>query len=353
MLVRALGHGATGSVVLARQVSLDRLVAIKVLHAGGFDTAGHRRLQREGRALVALRHPHVVTVHEFCETPTGPALVMEYVSGGDLRSAMSTLTWSQVPGLLSEIASALEHAHAAGVVHRDLKPANVLLGPTGQAKIADFGLARLTAVGTAFRTASGQVSGTPAYLAPEQIRDPGRELAASDTYAFAVLCYELLTGRGPYQAAGVAGLVEAHLFADPVPPWEWLPELDRAAGRTLLAGLAKRPGDRPTPSELAAALAGLDWEAHLSARPEPEPSEAAGQATVSATTGSTAGTTAGAPTGSTAVVGFVARAATRSSATSDRPSPGRRRALVARLAVCAVVVAGFIAGATAFLAVRR
>jgi serine/threonine-protein kinase len=278
--VRMLGQGASGWVALARQVRLDRLVAIKAIHAGGHDHLGQRRLEREGRAVVVLRHPGIVAVYELCQTASGAALVMEYVTGGDLRTLMDSgrLTGAHAAALLGEMAAALTHAHAAGIVHRDVKPANVLVTADGHAKIADFGLARLTRTPGAYRTSAAGVSGTPAYMAPEQILDPSSELPGSDTYSFAVLAYELLTGTRPFPEHGVAEVIAAHLYGVPIPPWQVAPGLDGRVAQILLWGLAKHPQQRPSPAQIAGEIRRVtpaQWDAHFRtrvppARPDPE-----------------------------------------------------------------------------------
>ncbi len=272
--VRVLGHGASGSVVLARQVGLDRLVAIKTILAGMHDRTGQRRLEREGRALLALRHPAVVAVYELRQTATGAALVMEYVPGCDLRALLDsgTLRGSLAASLLGEMAGALAHAHAVGIVHRDVKPANVLVSVDGHAKIADFGLARLSTAPDGFRTSMPGGTGTPAYMAPEQIVNPSAELPASDTYAYAVLGYEVLTGSRPYPVSDVAAVIDAHLHMTPIPPWQLVPGFPHDVGRILLAGMAKHPQERPSPVQIAEHIGRVPpaaWDAIFAARDVP------------------------------------------------------------------------------------
>ena len=286
--IRVLGQGATGWVALARHVRLERLVAIKTIHAGVHDRAGQKRLVREGRVIVALRHPAIVTVYELAQTPAGAALVMEYVPGGDLRTLIDSgrLTGAHAASLLCEVAAGLAHAHGSGIVHRDVKPANVLLTADGHAKIADFGLARLSRVPNSYRTTTDSASGTPTYMAPEQILDPTREIPAGDVYSFAVLAYEMLTGSRPYPAQTAAAVIEAHLHDAPVPPWQVEPGLDRAVGEILLAALAIRPQERPSAEQIAERISRVpsaEWDAlaaarvHLPTKAEPDATSTQGE----------------------------------------------------------------------------
>lgn len=202
--VRLLGRGANGYVVCARQVDLDRLVAVKMIHGGALATGGVARLQREGRALAQLRHPNVLRVFAAVPMAEDLALVLEYVEGPTFAEAFGRLDFTQCFAVLVDIAAALAHCAGEGIVHRDLKPANILLTAEHRAKVADFGLSRLSRTAGSFRTSSGIVSGTPAYIAPEQVLDPDREHPAADSYSFAVVAYQALTGILPVREGGLS-----------------------------------------------------------------------------------------------------------------------------------------------------
>lgn len=261
--VRMLGAGSSGSVALARQTALDRLVAIKTVHAARYSEVELRRLEREGRALARLQDERIVAVYALETIGDDLALVLEYAPSGDLRRALDagSLQGPALRAALDDVAGALAKAASVGVVHRDVKPANVLLGADGHAKLADFGIARLSAAAGAFRTGGSVVIGTPLYIAPEQIDQPDVESPAADAYSFAVLAYEVLAGRPPFVAPTSQEVLEAHRHARPPSPREFRPDLGRRAERALLAGLAKDPAERPTPTELMAALPddGPDW----------------------------------------------------------------------------------------------
>jgi serine/threonine protein kinase len=242
-VVRHIAVGGMASVWEAHDELLGRSVAVKVLasHLSEDDRA-RRRFQREARAAAGLSsHPHVVTIYDVGEHAGRTFMVMELMRGGSLAARLPDVPRQDALRWLREAAGALDSAHEAGVVHRDVKPANLLLDHRDRLAIADFGIARL-----AFEdqlTATGQVLGTAAYIAPEQAMGEAAT-AASDRYALAVVAYELLTGRRPFEAEHFAAQARAHVEDDPRPASERKPELPRAVDGVLDRGMAKAPADR-------------------------------------------------------------------------------------------------------------
>ena len=202
--VRLLGAGGFGYVVLARDPNVSRFVAVKCVYGGAHAGDAVARMLREGQALAALKHPGILPVFEAANVGADVALITEYAEGGDLEHAVRTGNLSAETRLdiLQKVAEALQAVHARGIVHRDLKPANIVLTKDLTPKIADFGLARLTADASAFRTDLGVASGTPDYAAPEQLTDPDREDERLDWYSFAVIAHRVLLGRLPGTEAG-------------------------------------------------------------------------------------------------------------------------------------------------------
>jgi serine/threonine protein kinase len=170
VIERELGSGGTAIVYLARQLDLDRLVALKELGAVRKDPAFVRRFLRESRLAASLAHPNIVTVHDYFEQGGTPYIAMEYVAGGSLRPHIGRLSLAQIGGVLAGVLAGLAHAERRGIVHRDLKPENLLVTEDGQVKITDFGIAKaISAAQTAGGlTAAGTTLGTPNYMAPEQ-----------------------------------------------------------------------------------------------------------------------------------------------------------------------------------------
>ncbi len=276
-LVRRIGEGAMGTVYLGRQVSVDRMVAVKVLHrsAPSFATAVGRFLT-EARAASGLHHPNVVTVHDFGRTSDGLLyLVMEYLDGVTLARMLEPgpLSVARVLDLGTQICSGLGAAHARGVVHRDLKPGNILVcevdGFGAMAKLVDFGIARVVRPGGR-NDPEGLALGTPTYMSPEQAS--GRLAGfGSDLYSLGVILFEMLTGRPPFDDDSTAEVMQAHCFAEPPPieplaPWP----VPAPLSRIVMQCLRKRPEDRPaSASTIRAVLASLLPEVGVDVPPLP------------------------------------------------------------------------------------
>ncbi len=239
VLTRLLGRGGMGSVYLATQTRLNRPVAIKVLlsHLVGSSTM-RSRFEREARIVARLRHPAIVTVHDFGALPSGHAyLVMEYLDGHTLRKTIATQpTAEEAVRIIDEVGTAVEAAHRAGVVHRDLKPENIVLvrehdASTPSARVLDFGLAKMNGPlgddeATLVQSArSIGIVGTLMYMAPEVLSGVPAD-ALSDQYSLGLIAYELLAGSHPYSGAGdLASIVRSHTLDEPEPLMQRAPHL--------------------------------------------------------------------------------------------------------------------------------
>jgi eukaryotic-like serine/threonine-protein kinase len=247
-----LGIGGTAEVYLAHDEILDRDVALKVLRSQHAENEEFVKLfRREARSAAALNHPNVVPVYYWGRSEDGRYyMTMEYVSGGTLKDRIGgPLDSSTVAGLGLQVADALRSAHEHGVIHRDLKPHNILLTEAGEARVADFGIAR-----AANATTTSQLSplmGTAGYMSPEQAK--GESVGpASDLYSLGVVLYEALTGELPYRAEDPVALAMKHVNELPRSPREAQPEIPKDLAALILKLLAKRPEDRyPSASALA------------------------------------------------------------------------------------------------------
>jgi len=252
-----IGRGGMGAVYRARDLRLDRDVAVKVVRGELVASAEAReRFRREAQLAARLQHPAIVTVFDYGALPGGAAyLVMEYVRGADLRSRLSTgpLDPGEAVRLLAALADAVAAAHREQVLHRDLKPENVLLLDDGRPKVLDFGIAKQMAApgGDGTLTATGTIVGTPAYMAPEQIRG-ARVDARADVYSLGVMGYEMLTGRLPF---GTGSFVDVAVRQAEVATALDTTGLAPAVAAVLRRAMAYTPDERPeTASEMAAEL---------------------------------------------------------------------------------------------------
>jgi tRNA A-37 threonylcarbamoyl transferase component Bud32/tetratricopeptide (TPR) repeat protein len=246
-LLEELGHGGMGLVFKARQRSLGRIVALKVLLSGRFsDRTARERLQREAMSAGRLQHPNIVAIHEFGEVDGHAYLTMDYVAGETLAEicARGPLPPQRAAEYLRDVARGVQAAHEAGVLHRDLTPANILIGEDGRPRVADFGLARLRDV-TADLTLSGQMLGSPHYVSPEQAAARPEAIGPrSDVYSLGAVLYQLATGHAPFAGAKAAAVLRSVLSEDPVLPRRLNPELPRELETVCMKCLHKDPAQR-------------------------------------------------------------------------------------------------------------
>ena len=245
-LLGVIGTGGMGIVYRARHRRLDRVVALKMILAGGAASAHQLgRFRDEARAVAALQHPNIVQVFESGEAGGQPFLVLEYLSGGSLAAFLSgaPLGPRRAAEMVATLARAVQHAHDRGIVHRDLKPANVLVAPDGTLKITDFGLAKRLADDSA-HTKTGVVVGSPSYMPPEQAAGAKVVGPAADVYALGAILYELLTGRPPFVGESVLETIRQVCEYPPVEPRALRPGVPKDLEVACLKCLEKQPEDR-------------------------------------------------------------------------------------------------------------
>ncbi len=241
-----LGRGGFGIVYKAQDPKINRIVAIKTIptqelrsFAGGKEL--YERFSREAQSAGSLSHPNIVTVFELAEDEAVTYIVMEFVPGRSLRDLMSDSTPMAVDrklSLIRQMGEALDFAHDNGIIHRDVKPANILVTDAGVAKIADFGVAKIVSQHT--MSATGVAVGTPSYMSPEQIMAKSVD-GRSDQFSLAVIAYELLTGKQPFDGDSLPALIHQILSIEPPDPATVCTEVERPGSDVLLRGLAKSP----------------------------------------------------------------------------------------------------------------
>lgn len=242
-----LGRGGMGVVYRAKQLGLNRAVALKMLPAGAYaDPQELARFLGEAEVVAAVRHPHVVQVYDFGQHAARPYFAMEHLGGGSLVNlirAAGKLPPARAAALLEKIARGVQAAHDLGIVHRDLKPGNVLLADDGEPKVTDFGLAKRSGRNDLTRT--GAVMGTPHYMAPEQAAGKTKFVGpAADIYALGVILYECLTGRTPFTADDTVRLLVKVVEDEPPPLRQFAPNVPRDLEAICLKCLRKEPHDR-------------------------------------------------------------------------------------------------------------
>jgi serine/threonine-protein kinase len=250
-LEQPLGRGGMAAVYLARDDRLDRLVALKILAPELAADEGFRtRFIRESRAAAAVDHPHIIPVFDAGEAGGMLYITMRYVPGGDVGTMVrreGPLSPGRVAAVIAQVASALDAAHAAGLVHRDVKPANMLVdvrsGRSEHVYLADFGLSKKTLAVSAGLTGTGQFLGTLDYVAPEQIQGRPAD-GRTDQYGLGCAAFELLTGAPPFPREEAAAVMYAHLSDPPPPVTSRRPGLPPGLDPVLARALAKAPASR-------------------------------------------------------------------------------------------------------------
>jgi serine/threonine-protein kinase len=254
-LLGELGRGGMGVVFKARQVDLDRLVAIKMILASHLASGEQiERFYAEARATARLRSPHIVAIHEVGEIHGQHYFAMEYIAGPSLARLIESgpVDPERAARLVLTVARAVSHLHNQGIVHRDLKPSNVLLDERGEPRVSDFGLAKMLAA-DAGTTGSGVIVGTPSYMAPEQAAGRAEEVGPlTDLYAVGAILYELLTGRPPFRADNPLDTLVQVLEGEPRPPRRLRPGLPASLEAICLKCLNKTPAERYASAEALA-----------------------------------------------------------------------------------------------------
>jgi serine/threonine protein kinase len=276
-LKELVGTGGMASIYKAFDEKLSRWVAIKVAPIFGAEETMLARFRQEAQAIAALRHRNILTIYGYGEDREGgwAYIVMEYVPGGSLKELMKPnepFTWQQALTVIIPVSQALAFAHKHGVIHRDIKPANILMPQEDWPLLADFGLAKMQHSATPNLTMPGQVLGTMAYAAPEQIQESTVIDARADIYSLGIVLYELLTSKLPFQGQTSFDFLMARLTDPPIPLLKANPEASPVFVPILDKALAQQADDRyQTMDEFSRALLDARYELSGSFSTQPPP----------------------------------------------------------------------------------
>ncbi len=249
LIEREIGRGARSVVYLAWHEGLHIPVAVKVMRKENGEDEEHfsERFMREARIAAQLAHPNIVRVYDCGETEDSFYLVLEYIEGESCRDRMARgvgFDWHSATRIMRQVADGLNHASKKGIIHRDLKPENIMIDKEGQVRIADLGLAKEVGVVLASATAEGDVLGTPYYMSPEQVRQPGDVDFRSDIYSLGATFYHMATGQVPFEAPTPFEIMTMHLNSPLSPPQEHEPGLPEPLCEIIVRCMAKEPQNR-------------------------------------------------------------------------------------------------------------
>ncbi|HVT44619.1 MAG TPA: serine/threonine-protein kinase [Thermoanaerobaculia bacterium] len=265
-IIRMLGRGGMGAVYLARDLTLDREVAIKVVNTAGESRELYERFRREAKTVAKLSHPNIVPLHAFGEVDAMPYFVMGYVRGESLADRLrreGRLEEDEARRIIGEVAQALDHAHRLGVIHRDVKPDNVLLDDeTGRALLTDFGVAKAAETGETL-TSFGAIIGTPHFMSPEQASGHGPTDARSDIYSLGVMAYAMIAGRLPFEGSSAADVLTKHLTQEPPSLRSVALAVSDTTAQVVERCLAKDPAQRWQDARSLAQTLGATHVEHL------------------------------------------------------------------------------------------
>ncbi len=265
-IIKELGRGTMGVVYKAHDPQIDRMVALKVLRPDRVVSQDFvLRFLREAKAIGRISHPNIVVVYDVGQDHGTIYIAMEYLDGRPLSEVIKdkTVSVEEAVGICAQVAEALGYAHRQGIVHRDIKPSNIILTPDRQIKLTDFGIARIEDPEAALQTQAGDILGTPAYMAPEQVMGQKAD-GRTDLYALGVIAYEMVVGKRPFGGGNIAAIFRSITHEPPQNPMNTGNLDNRRLADLILKSLSKDPANRFQSGEaMATALKGcLDASAH-------------------------------------------------------------------------------------------
>jgi serine/threonine protein kinase len=276
-IVKELGRGSMGVVYQAHDPQIDRLVVLKVLRQDRLTSeAFTHRFLKEAKAIGRLSHPNIVTVYDFGRDHETIYIAMEFLEGDPLNKVIEEkrLGMREIVNLGIQVAETLDYAHHLGIIHRDIKPSNIIVKPSGQIIITDFGIAHIEDPSSSLQTQDGEILGTPAYMSPEQVKGQSVD-GRSDLFSLGIILYELGTGMRPFGGENLAAIFNSIAQKNPLDPAKINPGIPKGLSQIIMKCLEKMPDKRfETGKALAEALKSYLLERKSAERTAPTPPKA-------------------------------------------------------------------------------